>query len=167
MPNPCQSSGQSRGWDTTSSQMRPDRLELGTVRQSLANFHSRIGLRVPSFSNERSVLKLCDNLPFHNTALFETLRDMLPNDVLFFGDKVPNQFEELSHRPSRSAQRGHAERRPTGAVPVHRDGDSVGLISFHPPDGLGLVNPTVPPPWLDLHLGTNVWRNCSKSLPSG
>src|SRR5262245_27489737 len=84
--------------DTALTQVSPNRLELGAVWQGLAHFHGRVGRRVRSLGDQFAVLQPYDHLPLHDTTLFQPLGSVLPDDVPFLGDELPNRVEKLSHR---------------------------------------------------------------------
>src|SRR5262249_16381591 len=84
--------------NTALSQQRPHRLEFSTVRKGLADLDRRVRFGFGPFRDQLPDVERYYRLPFHNTAFFKPLGCMFPDDILFFGYKLSDGIEELSHR---------------------------------------------------------------------
>jgi len=100
--------------DAALAQMRPHGLELGAVRQGLAHLNGRVGSCVRPLGDQLAVLSSGYYLPLHNTAFFQPFGSVLPNDVFFLPDEMPDRVEELPHQypPHAPARPGHRDRVP-------------------------------------------------------
>jgi hypothetical protein len=80
--------------------MRPDGLELRSVRQRFTNLNHWIGPRSRSFFEQFASRHARNSLPFHNTPVFKPFSRVLTDYVFFFGHEHSNRLKKLTHKPA-------------------------------------------------------------------